>query len=187
MFSDGNHKYSSRYLLAPRFLYTNQRFLVNFGLNRKYPTCKPITATCVNQFITCTFPPADNTMVRLNCVDHLLKKLFYKLGFAVAKNPGYFLIVPVFLTALCVTGFQRLHYEMDSEFLFSPEKGPSKTERSIIESYFKVNYSYRFNPTRITRPGKYLYPSSYNTFLPPTSYLLAPIHLPTNAVLHFHD
>lgn len=93
------------------------------------------------------------TVLRINCVDYLLKKLFFKLGLVVAKYPGYFIIVPVLVTIICITGFQRLHYVMDSEYLFSPENGASKTERDIIESYFKTNYSHRFNPTRITRPG----------------------------------
>lgn len=92
-------------------------------------------------------------MMRVNCVDYLLKKFFFRLGIIVAKYPGYFLLVPVFLTLICVTGLQRVHYVMDSEYLFSPEQGPSKTERSLVESFFKMNYSHRFNPTRITRPG----------------------------------
>lgn len=93
-------------------------------------------------------------MVRVNCVDYLLKKFFYKLGVVVARYPGYFIIVPVFLTLICITGLQRVHYVMDSEYLFSPVEGPSRMERAIFESYFKVNYSHRFNPTRLTRPGK---------------------------------
>lgn len=95
-------------------------------------------------------------MLRVNCVDYLLKKFFYRLGIIVAKYPGYFLLIPVFITLICVTGLQRVHYVTDSEYLFSPEQGPSKTERSLIEFFFKVNYSHRFNPTRITRPGKHI-------------------------------
>lgn len=94
-------------------------------------------------------------MVKVNCVDITLKKLFYKLGYIVATNPGYFLLVPVFLTLICVTGFQKLHYEMDSEYLFSPENGPAKAERTIVETFFKMNYSQRFNPSRITRQGNF--------------------------------
>lgn len=91
---------------------------------------------------------------KANIVDIVLQKLFYKLGLIIAKYPGYFIIVPIFLTLICMTGFQRLHYEMDAEFLFSPEDGPAKAERAIIESFFKTNYSHRFNPSRITRQGK---------------------------------
>ncbi|RZF35137.1 hypothetical protein LSTR_LSTR009443 [Laodelphax striatellus] len=51
--------------------------------------------------------------------------------------------------------YQRIQYEMDPEYLFSPEEGPGKTERAIVEHYFKMNYSSRFNPTRITRAGRF--------------------------------
>ncbi|KAL1137711.1 hypothetical protein AAG570_009407 [Ranatra chinensis] len=88
-------------------------------------------------------------------VDRLLTRGFYKLGLVVGETPGYFLIVPVLLTLLCVTGYQRVQYEMDPEYLFSPEKGPGKVERNVVETYFKMNYSARFNPTRITRPGRF--------------------------------
>jgi len=89
----------------------------------------------------------------IECIDKWLTKAFYRLGLVVAKHPGYFLLVPVFLTAICITGFQRVKFEIDPEYLFSPEQGPGKTERAIVESYFKMNYSSLFNPTRITRPG----------------------------------
>jgi len=89
----------------------------------------------------------------VECVDKWLTRAFYKLGHVVAKRPGYFLMVPVFVTLICVTGFQRVKFEIDPEYLFSPEHGPGKTERAIVESHFKMNYSALFNPTRITRPG----------------------------------
>lgn len=47
-----------------------------------------------------------------------------------------------------------MHYEIDPEYLFSPINGHGKTERAIVENYFKVNYTHRFNVGRITRPGK---------------------------------
>ena len=39
-------------------------------------------------------------------VDETLRSWFYRLGEAIGKEPGYFLIVPLLLTALCGTGFQ---------------------------------------------------------------------------------
>ncbi|XP_026685942.1 patched domain-containing protein 1-like [Diaphorina citri] len=92
----------------------------------------------------------------LKCVDNTLKRLFFKLGVFIARHPGYFIIVPILLTIICITGFQRIFFEMDPEYLFSPQHGPGKTERAIVEQYFKMNYSARFNPTRITRPGRYI-------------------------------
>ncbi|CAK9817866.1 Patched domain-containing protein 3 [Anthophora plagiata] len=91
----------------------------------------------------------------LTCVDDFLNRAFYKLGLVVGRHPGYFVIVPVLLACICFTGYQRIHYEIDPEYLFSPTNGPSKMERAIVEQYFKVNYSQRFNLGRITRPGRF--------------------------------
>lgn len=49
---------------------------------------------------------------------------------------------------------QQLKYQMDPEYLFSPVNGEGKAERAIVETYFKTNYTHRFDAGRITRPGK---------------------------------
>ena len=54
---------------------------------------------------------------------------------------GYYLIVPVLLTALAASGFQRITYEADPEYLFSPINGHSKLERQALEKHFPMNYS----------------------------------------------
>ncbi|XP_033337627.2 patched domain-containing protein isoform X1 [Megalopta genalis] len=91
----------------------------------------------------------------LTCVDEFLNRAFHKLGLVVGHHPGYFVVIPVLLAFICFTGYQRIHYEIDPEYLFSPTNGPSKMERAIVEQYFKVNYSHRFNLGRITRPGRF--------------------------------
>lgn len=53
--------------------------------------------------------------------------------------------------------YQQLHYQIDPEYLFSPENGAGKLERSIVEEFFHVNYTSNFNVGRITRPGKIFY------------------------------
>lgn len=94
-------------------------------------------------------------MVGLRIVDDTLNKSFYKLGLLVGNYPGYFLIIPVLLTLLGLTGFQRIHNNIDPEYLFSPINGQGKLERAIAEEYFKVNYTNRFNVARITRAGRF--------------------------------
>lgn len=79
------------------------------------------------------------------------------MGLFIGHNPGYFLIIPVLLTLLCVTGFQRMHYEIDPEYLFSPINGEGKYERAVVEEFFKPNYTSRFNVGRITRPGNFIF------------------------------
>lgn len=91
----------------------------------------------------------------ITIVDDALNRSFYKLGLVVGKYPGYFIIIPVLLTVICITGYQRLHYQIDPEYLFSPERGEGKAERVIVEQFFKVNYTSRFNVARITRAGKF--------------------------------
>ena len=49
--------------------------------------------------------------------------------------------MPVLLTALAASGFQRITYEADPEYLFSPINGPSKAERQALEKHFPMNYS----------------------------------------------
>ena len=49
----------------------------------------------------------------LTIVDETLRSWFYRLGEAIGKEPGYFLIVPLLLTALCGTGFQ-VHLHRDT-------------------------------------------------------------------------
>jgi hypothetical protein len=90
----------------------------------------------------------------LKIVDDTLKKVFFKLGVMIGKNPGYFIIVPLLLTGLCASGFQRMNYAWDPEYLLSPSTGPAKQEREVMENFFPINYDY-FQPTRISRVGKF--------------------------------
>jgi hypothetical protein len=87
-------------------------------------------------------------------VDRTLKALFFKLGHTIGEHPLYFLLVPLLLTALCVSGFQQMDYEFDPEYLFSPTSGFAKQERALQESHFPTNYS-SFKSSRITRTGKF--------------------------------
>lgn len=88
------------------------------------------------------------------CLDDFLNRSFYRLGYYVGRHPGYFLIVPVLLSFLCITGYQKIQYNIDPEYLFSPVDGPGKYERAVAEEFFPVNYTNRFNVARITRAGK---------------------------------
>lgn len=101
----------------------------------------------------------------LTCVDDFLNRAFHKLGLVVGHHPGYFVVVPVLLACICFTGYQRIHYEIDPEYLFSPINGPSKIERAVVEQYFKVNYSHSFNLGRITRPGEFLLKLQFEPFM----------------------
>ncbi|CAB4067981.1 unnamed protein product [Lepeophtheirus salmonis] len=87
-------------------------------------------------------------------VDQFFEKDILQIRILVGTHPGYFVIVPVLLTALCASGFQRVNYNYDPEYLFSPSTGSAKQERSILETYFPTNFS-DFKASRISRPGKF--------------------------------
>ncbi|KAF5284697.1 hypothetical protein FQR65_LT13450 [Abscondita terminalis] len=96
-----------------------------------------------------------NLQMGLRCLDDFLNRSFYRLGLFVGRHPGYFVIIPVLLFLLCLTGYQRIHYNIDPEYLFSPVNGPGKYERAVVEEHFKLNYTHRFNVGRITRAGRF--------------------------------
>ncbi|UXI23047.1 hypothetical protein NH340_JMT08990 [Sarcoptes scabiei] len=89
------------------------------------------------------------------CIDTALSVVFQKLGLLVGKYPGYFVLVPFFVACIFGTGLQRLRYEDDPEYLFSPTDGRSKIEREIIDEYFPINYTQNFNPGRVTHKGRF--------------------------------
>lgn len=91
---------------------------------------------------------------RLLVVDNALRAFFNGLGRQIGLHPGYFIIVPALLTALAASGFQRITYEADPEYLFSPLDGRAKVERQVLESHFPLNFT-DFDPSRISRPGKF--------------------------------
>ena len=91
---------------------------------------------------------------QLNVVDEFLKRAFYRFGKFIGDHPGYFLIVPLLVTALCASGFQRIKHVADPEFLFSPDSGEAKLERDILEHHFPTNFS-QYDPSRSSRPGRF--------------------------------
>ena len=92
---------------------------------------------------------------KFKIVDRVLTKWFKKLGHTVGEHPSYFIIIPVFLTLLAATGSQRIYYEDDPEYLFSPVTGRAKEERAIVQEFFPDNFT-QFNPSRMTDLGKFV-------------------------------
>ncbi|XP_076361005.1 patched domain-containing protein 3-like [Tachypleus tridentatus] len=92
--------------------------------------------------------------MKYNCVDRLVSWAFGRLGYYVGSYPGYFIIVPFLVGLLLATGLQRIVYEDNPEYLFSPVDGRSHTERNIIETFFPMNTSRKFDLGRMTRIGR---------------------------------
>ncbi|XP_074600748.1 patched domain-containing protein [Brevipalpus obovatus] len=88
-------------------------------------------------------------------LDRNLSKIFAKVGHNVGLYPGYYVVIPVLVGIIFATGLQRLHYEDDPEYLFSPTDGRSKHERHTIDTLFPMNYTRNFNLGRITHKGRF--------------------------------
>ena len=97
-------------------------------------------------------------IIKMGCdgksFDRVMKRLFYKLGYFIGEQPGYFVIIPVLMTLLCFTGFQRISVISDPEHLFTPVDGPGKMERMILEKHFPTNFD-KFDPVRSSRPVRF--------------------------------
>ncbi|CAL4102468.1 unnamed protein product, partial [Meganyctiphanes norvegica] len=91
----------------------------------------------------------------LKKINKLLVTAFYHLGKFIGTHPGYFILIPFFLSLLCATGFQHTVYQDDPEYLFTPLNGRSLIEKSIIEHLFKINFTADFSPSRITQQGRF--------------------------------
>ena len=91
---------------------------------------------------------------RTRFLDSFMKKVFYNLGYFIGERPGYFVIIPVLVTLLCATGFEKIHVVSDPEYLFTPVQGPGKLERSSLEKHFPTNFN-QFDPTRSSKPGRF--------------------------------
>lgn len=88
--------------------------------------------------------------------DSFLNRSFFRLGIIIAANPGYFIIIPIFVSAILATGFQNIIYQDDPEYLFAPTNGGAKSERAVIEENFKMNFTSDFHPSRVTRTGRFI-------------------------------
>lgn len=78
-----------------------------------------------------------------------MRAKFFKLGYKIGTNPGHFILIPVFLSLLGFTGLQKLEYEKDPEYLFTPQNGRGYKEKKIIESLFSVDTANNFDPSRV--------------------------------------
>lgn len=116
--------------------------------NKIYQKDESNSAHCRPRFLGTIFHALTKFHVGLN-------RTFYYLGKNVAEHKGYYIIIPLFLTALCITGVQRIYYEDDPEYLFAPSTGAARGERAIIEEKFSMNFTSLFDPSRITRTGRF--------------------------------
>ena len=60
---------------------------------------------------------------------------------------------PLLLTVLAATGVQRIVYEADVEYLFTPLNRQAKVERAMQERHFPMDFT-DFDPARASQGAK---------------------------------
>ncbi|UYV68763.1 daf-6 [Cordylochernes scorpioides] len=59
-----------------------------------------------------------------------------KLGILLSRRPDYFILLPVFLTAVLASYLQHLDYNRDLFLLFTPQNGRAMKDRAYVEHLF---------------------------------------------------
>lgn len=86
-------------------------------------------------------------MVRFDCIERPLAKLFHRYGVYITKNPIPFIVFPVLATLALSTSILSLDPLTDAIYLFTPSNAPSKMERQAVHDLWPT-----FNGTYI--PGR---------------------------------
>ncbi|UYV69163.1 daf-6, partial [Cordylochernes scorpioides] len=84
-------------------------------------------------------------------VQHLFNIFFRKLGLYVSKYPAWFIILPVLLSGILSTGFLKMRYEDDPEYLYCHHSGKAKIWKSSVESFFPLKGMRDYDYGRETR------------------------------------
>ncbi|XP_020350159.2 patched domain-containing protein 3 [Oncorhynchus kisutch] len=91
-----------------------------------------------------------------DCIEKSVSNWFHKLGGFVGRNPWWFLLVPLFISAGLGAGFYFLE-EREAhgiEDQFTPKDGPAKQERHFVKEHFPQNDS-EFSRLRLYNEGSY--------------------------------
>lgn len=102
-------------------------------------------------------------------IGKIIRERFRILGFIIGKHPLPFLIGPVLITAILMTGILKFSYIQDADYLYNPTNSRAANERRIIEKTFPMNKSSNFDPGRLTNLGKFawllIYPKDGGSIL----------------------
>ncbi|XP_023215985.1 patched domain-containing protein 3-like [Centruroides sculpturatus] len=90
-----------------------------------------------------------------DCVDRAVTFVFRWLGRFVARHPGYFIVVPVLGSILLATGLQKMVYQDDPEYLFSPIDGQASKDKELIFKLFPEDVAENFDLERLPRLGHF--------------------------------
>jgi hypothetical protein len=88
--------------------------------------------------------------MRFDCIERRFATLFGNYARVVCHQPWPFIVIPVLLTAILVTGFRRhtaafLKDELD---LYTPTNAPARDEHRQLDQLFHINDSDAYYATR---------------------------------------
>ncbi|XP_023224626.1 patched domain-containing protein 3-like [Centruroides sculpturatus] len=89
--------------------------------------------------------------MKYNCVQASLSRIFQHLGKCTARHPILFMLTPVIISGVFMTGVFRMTTEKDITSLFVPSHGRAKSDRAAIDELFPMNFSVNFDFGRLTR------------------------------------
>ncbi|XP_023234436.1 patched domain-containing protein 3-like [Centruroides sculpturatus] len=88
--------------------------------------------------------------MNLLCIQYLLSRQFFYLGRLIGRNPKYFVIGPLLLTLILVTGLLNISVNRNLDFLFTARDGRAEQTKKLLEKFFPVNTSSFTDIVRIT-------------------------------------
>ncbi|CAJ0963710.1 unnamed protein product [Ranitomeya imitator] len=92
-----------------------------------------------------------------DCLERPLSRGFRKLGKLIARNPWFFIIIPVILSVGLGAGFYFLEEREFNKLqeLFIPEGGIAKGQRDFIKKHFPMNESGQFSAQRLYTASRF--------------------------------
>ncbi|XP_023226054.1 patched domain-containing protein 3-like [Centruroides sculpturatus] len=80
---------------------------------------------------------------------------FSRLGRLIARQPLYFIISPIIITAFFCIGITRIKNNRDSDNLFTAENGRAHQSKKIVDSLFSINTSSFIDPPRLLERNEF--------------------------------
>lgn len=85
-------------------------------------------------------------MVRFDCVEQSISRLFIRYGLIVTQQPIPFIVLPIFFTVALSVGFTQRNIIDDATYLYTPVGAPSRNERQVIQNRWPLKDG-TFQPT----------------------------------------
>lgn len=89
--------------------------------------------------------------MKWHCAQKTLTLCCTLLGQSIAKRPACFILMPFAISLILSTGYLRISYQRNAEYLYSMKNSKAKMDRDSIEKIFPSNEVSNFDSSRMTR------------------------------------